>query len=62
MAAQAFNGYSWSCEELTHNTKIVGTRNVLKCCKEYAPAAQVLLACSSAEYGNVLGEDWIIRL
>jgi GDP-4-dehydro-6-deoxy-D-mannose reductase len=54
MAAQAFNGYSWSCEELTQNTNIVGTRNVLKCCKEHAPDAQVLLACSSAEYGNVI--------
>ena len=57
MAAQAFNGYSWACEELTQHINIVGTRNVLKCCQEYAPEAPVILACSSAEYGNVVPED-----
>lgn len=57
MAAQAFNGSSWACEELTQLINIVGTRNVLKCCREYAPEAPVILACSSAEYGDVVPED-----
>lgn len=57
MAAQAFNGYSWDCEELTQHINILGTRNVLACCREFVPDAKVLLACSSAEYGDVRPEE-----
>jgi GDP-4-dehydro-6-deoxy-D-mannose reductase len=56
-AAQAFNGISWECEELTHRTNIWGTLNLLNCAKEIAPTAQVLLSCSSAEYGDFREED-----
>lgn len=57
LAAQAFNGISWQAEEITHLTNYLGTVNVLHCCKAIVPKARVLLACSSAEYGNVSPED-----
>lgn len=61
MAAQAFNGDSWNSEYVTHNTNYQGTLNVLYCAKEIAELydykPKVLLACSSAEYGNITPED-----
>ena len=57
MAAQAFNGDSWNCEYITHNTNYQGTLNVLWCAKELGTDVKVLLACSSAEYGNIQPED-----
>lgn len=57
MAAQAFNGDSWNLEYVTHQTNYIGTLNVLYCVREAAPEAKVLLACSSAEYGNIKEED-----
>jgi GDP-4-dehydro-6-deoxy-D-mannose reductase len=60
MAAQAFNGASWDCEFTTHNTNITGTLNVLYCAKQLfdnGNKVKVLLACSSAEYGNITPED-----
>jgi GDP-4-dehydro-6-deoxy-D-mannose reductase len=57
MAAQAFNGISWKCEHLTHQLNYLGTVNVLGACRKACPEAKVLLACSSAEYGDVQPED-----
>lgn len=57
MAAQAFNGDSWDLEYYTHYVNYIGTLNVLFCVLEACPYAQVLLACSSAEYGNITPED-----
>ncbi len=57
MAAQAFNGDSWNLEYMTHETNYIGTLNVLYCVREAAPEAKVLLACSSAEYGDIKEED-----
>lgn len=57
MAAQAFNGDSWNLEYVTHQTNYIGTLNVLYCAHEAAPEAKILLACSSAEYGNIKEED-----
>lgn len=60
MAAQAFNGDSWNSEYVTHNTNYQGTLNVLYCAKalkESGVDVKVLLACSSAEYGNITPED-----
>ena len=60
MAAQAFNGDSWNSEYVTHNTNYIGTLNVLYCAKELMETKsdlKVLLACSSAEYGNIQPED-----
>jgi GDP-4-dehydro-6-deoxy-D-mannose reductase len=52
MAAQAFNGLSWDCEYLTHQTNYIGTLNVLNCALKNSKDTKVLLACSSAEYGD----------
>jgi GDP-4-dehydro-6-deoxy-D-mannose reductase len=57
MAAQAFNGISWDMEQLTHITNYLGTLNVLQLCRKIVPQAKILLACSSAEYGDVKPED-----
>lgn len=57
MAAQAFNGISWKTEETTHLTNYQGTVNVLKSTRKIVPEASVILACSSAEYGDVQPED-----
>lgn len=57
LAAQAFNGPSWEMEETTHYANYLGTVNVLRACRRFAPSARVLLACSSAEYGDVAPED-----
>jgi GDP-4-dehydro-6-deoxy-D-mannose reductase len=57
MAAQAFNGISWKTEESTHFTNFQGTVNVLRACKRIVPKAKVLIACSSAEYGDIKPED-----
>jgi GDP-4-dehydro-6-deoxy-D-mannose reductase len=57
MAAQAFNGSSWQMESTTHHTNYIGTMNVLRCCRTVVPEARVLIACSSAEYGDVRVED-----
>lgn len=57
LAAQAFNGASWEMEETTHYANYLGTVNVLRACRRFAPSARILLACSSAEYGDVAPED-----
>lgn len=60
MAAQAFNGASWDYEYTTHMTNYQGTLNVLYCARELMQAGtdvKVLLACSSAEYGDITPED-----
>jgi GDP-4-dehydro-6-deoxy-D-mannose reductase len=57
LAAQAFNGISWQAEESTHQANYLGTVNVLRAVRELAPKARVLLACSSAEYGDIQPED-----
>ncbi len=57
LAGQAFNGTSWQMEWATHQANYLGTANVLRCCRAVVPQARVLLACSSAEYGDVKPED-----
>ena len=57
MAAQAFNGTSWDAEHYTYLVNVEGTNNVLSALREAAPDAKLLLACSSAEYGDVRPED-----
>lgn len=57
MAAQAFNSTSWEMEETTHYANFIGTANVLRLCRRVVPKAKVLLACSSASYGDVKPED-----
>ncbi|NLB68434.1 MAG: NAD-dependent epimerase/dehydratase family protein [Lentisphaerae bacterium] len=57
MAAQAFNGTSWEAEHYTYLVNIEGTHNVLAAAHDSCPEAKLLLACSSAEYGDVKPED-----
>jgi GDP-4-dehydro-6-deoxy-D-mannose reductase len=57
MAAQAFNGLSWETEETTHFANYQGTVNVLRTCQQFAPQAKVIMACSSAEYGDISPSD-----
>lgn len=52
MAAQAFNGLSWELEYLTHCTNYLGALNVIKCSLRNGKETKLLLACSSAEYGD----------
>jgi GDP-4-dehydro-6-deoxy-D-mannose reductase len=61
MAAQAFNGTSWQSEDMTHLTNYQGTVNVLRCSRTIVPKARVLMACSSAEYGNIRPEECPVK-
>jgi GDP-4-dehydro-6-deoxy-D-mannose reductase len=61
LAAQAYNGISWEMEDITHLTNYTGTLNVLRACKRSVPHAKVILACSSAAYGDVKPEDTPLR-
>jgi GDP-4-dehydro-6-deoxy-D-mannose reductase len=56
LAAQAYNGESWKAEETTYQLNIKGSRNVFEVCREVTPAARIIPACSSAEYGIVPDE------
>lgn len=57
MAAQAFNGTSWDAEHYTYLVNVEGTHNVLSAARASCPEAKLLLACSSAEYGDIQPED-----
>lgn len=57
MAAQAFNGTSWDAEHYTYLVNVEGTHNVLSAARALCPEAKLLLACSSAEYGDIQPED-----
>lgn len=53
LAAQAYNGESWRAENTTYQFNIKGAHNVFETCREFTPAARIIPACSSAEYGIV---------
>jgi len=57
MAAQAFNSISWQTEDSTHLNNYQGTVSVLRASQRIVPDAKVIIACSSAEYGNIKPED-----
>lgn len=57
LAAQAYNGNSWEMEETTHHANYMGTVNVLKASRKFTPKAKLVLACSSASYGDIKPED-----
>ncbi len=61
MAAQAYNGASWACENITHMSNYTGTLHVLQCVRDITPKAKVILACSSAEYGTVEPRECPLR-
>lgn len=53
LAAQAYNGQSWECEDTTYQTNVYGSHNVLSATLQHTPNAVVVPACSSAEYGII---------
>jgi GDP-4-dehydro-6-deoxy-D-mannose reductase len=57
MAAQAFNGSSWELESYTHQVNFIGAFNLLSAARYICPNAKLLLACSSAEYGDVCPDE-----
>lgn len=57
MAAQAFNGWSWDCEVLTHQTNYFGSLNLIRAVQKMKKPARMLLACTSAEYGAFKPEE-----
>ncbi len=57
MAAQAFNGLSWQCETLTHQTNYFGSLNLIRAVSHMKTPAKMLLACTSAEYGSFKPEE-----
>ncbi len=57
MAAQAFNSASWGSEDYTHQANFTGTLNLLNATRQECPGVKILLACSSAGYGDVQPED-----
>ena len=57
MAAQAFNGLSWKCENLTHETNYLGSLNLIRAVYKFSSNTKMLLACTSAEYGLFKPEE-----
>lgn len=54
-AAQTFIGESWADPEHTVRTNTLGTLNLLEILRARRSQATVVIACSSAEYGEVAG-------
>ncbi len=52
LAAQSYPGISFRFPHITLETNILGTLNLLEALRVYRPAARIVLACSSAEYGG----------
>ena len=54
-AAQTFIGESWADPQLTLRTNSLGTLNLLEILRARGSRATVVVACSSAEYGEIAG-------
>ena len=57
LAAQSYPAVSWEKPHETFRVNIDGTFNLLESLRRHSPAARVVLACSSAQYGDVKPED-----
>ena len=57
LAAQASAARSWTEPALTYEVNVTGTHLLLEALRKTSPAARVLLACTSDEYGAVAPED-----
>jgi len=57
LAAQASAARSWTEPALTYEVNVTGTHLLLEALRTTSPAARVLLACTSDEYGAVAPED-----
>jgi len=61
LAAQSFPTVSWKRPVYTVQTNVIGTINLFEAIKDLSPGPQVLVACSSAEYGVVPAEEMPIK-
>jgi GDP-4-dehydro-6-deoxy-D-mannose reductase len=57
LAAQSYPSESWHAPAATFHANVLGTIHLLEGVRRVVPQAQVLIACSSAEYGVVRPED-----
>jgi len=57
MAAQSYPALSWSAPGETLDTNVVGTTNVFEAIRRAKVDPVVVVACSSAQYGEVRAED-----
>lgn len=57
LSAQSFPALSWSVPNETLETNVIGTTNLFETLKKNQLNPTVVVACSSAEYGEVAQED-----
>ncbi len=57
LAAQSYPSASWDAPITTMRTNVEGTLNLLEAVRQHAPAAQVHIAGSAAEYGPVQPDE-----
>ena len=57
LAAQSYPSESWDAPVATFNTNVIGTIHLLQGARKIVPEAQVLIACSSAEYGFISPDE-----
>ena len=56
-AAQSYPSESWDAPEATLHTNVIGTVHLLNGVRKITPAARVLIACSSAQYGFISPDE-----
>jgi GDP-4-dehydro-6-deoxy-D-mannose reductase len=61
LAAQSYPVISWKKPRLTLETNIIGTMNIFESVKNNGLQSQVLVACSSAEYGFVSKKEMPVK-
>ena len=57
LAAQSYPGASWDSPQATMSVNVIGTLHLLESLRRMGAECQVLIACSSAQYGLVRPED-----
>jgi GDP-4-dehydro-6-deoxy-D-mannose reductase len=57
LAAQSYPGESWDSPQATITVNVIGTLHLLESVRRLRPDCQVLIACSSAQYGLIKAED-----
>ena len=57
LAAQSYPSESWQAPVATFDTNAIGTIHLLEATRKFAPKAQVMIACSSAEYGLISPDE-----
>lgn len=57
LAAQSFPKFSFDAANITYETNIMGTQNLLEACRRYVPDAVIHVCSSSEVFGRVPRED-----